>query len=363
MANRKSHHYVPQFYLRNFASLQDKKRIGLYNYKAKIYITAAPIKHQACQKFLYGIDDEIEDGLSKLEYYTSLTIQKLFEIQIPPPENSIYFEVLKKFILSQLSRTIKAGNDVNNLLSTGLKEVFKASSIYKPEYEDIVFRHQQPALLSLIHSEFGLPLMNYLSCKLIINRTATPFITSDNPVAKYNQFFENKKLVYGTTAIAVKGLQIFLPIHPTMMLVLYDPIVYKLGDRHDKTISILDKNDIFQLNALQFINSESQLFFGENVTKEYVEIIIRRYESIKQKRGLISKTFESEEYDSRGAKKKYLINTGKEPQMNLSLSFIKLTKASKQFELNNKIVYYRHPSFEDFRKKKNDQLFNDLKYV
>lgn len=110
MEIRKKHHYVPRFYLKRFSINNEGKFIGLYNHKSKIFIQKAPIKHHACESYLYGRDDEIEIELAKLEN----KVAKMFyfwteeKILIPTPDNSkgcfclkdSYLVVLKVLILT-----------------------------------------------------------------------------------------------------------------------------------------------------------------------------------------------------------------------------------------------------------------------
>jgi len=67
MLIKSSHHFIPQFYLRRFSIRDEGKSISLYNLKNKKIIQNAPIKHQACKKFLYRADDEVENALGKME--------------------------------------------------------------------------------------------------------------------------------------------------------------------------------------------------------------------------------------------------------------------------------------------------------
>ena len=67
MTKKKKHHYIPRFYLKRFSVNNEGKIIGLYNHKNKIFIQRAPLKHQACENFLYGEDDEIENALAEME--------------------------------------------------------------------------------------------------------------------------------------------------------------------------------------------------------------------------------------------------------------------------------------------------------
>jgi hypothetical protein len=192
--------------------------------------------------------------------------------------------------------------------------------------------------------------MKFLSCKLLLNKTDIPFITSDNPAVKYNQFLENKGLEQGTTGLAAKGFQIFFPIHPSLMLIFYDPIVYKLKERNTFRIIINDKNDIWQLNGLQYINCDSQVFFGNGITKEYLKRFPGKFKRAKEENKSITTSFKTGNvYDEEQSY--YLFTTEKDAQINLNLSFIKLTKTAKQFQLDDRLVYLRHESFKQWNKK------------
>lgn len=342
MASRKSHHYIPQFYLRNFSISAERKEIGLDNYRNNLFINKASIKNHACEKWLYG-DDQIEAAFSRLEHVAAIVLKIMLELGAPPPENTPHFKILKEFILYQLTRTVKAQRQTTKSFSASVMEVFKLTSHYKDEYKDIEFNVDQPMLLSLYASAQAMPLFEYLSCKIIVNGTNVPFVTSDHPAIKYNQFLESKNLTRGTTGLATKGLQIFFPLNPFLMLVFYDANVYKLKARRDTTLLTTDTRDIWQLNALQYIHSESQLFFGPGVSKDYLEGLVTNFEKIKMGSGPTSQTMEVS--GSTNENRDYhVFNTVNVPQIKLDLSFITLTKKAKQFKLDNRLVYLRHPS-------------------
>ncbi|MDL2227229.1 DUF4238 domain-containing protein, partial [Deltaproteobacteria bacterium OttesenSCG-928-M10] len=67
MTAYKNQHYIPQFYLKNFASDDLGKAINLYNLKSKKHIRNVPIRHQASRDYFYGKDLKIENFLAKLE--------------------------------------------------------------------------------------------------------------------------------------------------------------------------------------------------------------------------------------------------------------------------------------------------------
>lgn len=358
MAAHKNHHYIPQFYLRNFAVDPGKKRIARFNYWNGFFTDKATIKNQACEKNLYGNDPEIELALGKLENLTAIIFDKIIKSNTPPPAKSVYYRILKEFILYQQSRTKKSGKKLNDATSLLMTEIFKHSEIYKEEYKDIRFYYEQPALRSLMLSAYSLPMLDFLSCKLIVNNTTVPFITSDHPVVKYNQFMEIKKRTQATTGLAIKGLQLFFPLSPRLLLVFFDEFVYKLDTRNTETISITEAIDVHELNALQIINCNECIYCGNNIDLTYLKQLREKYKALKEK----AVQFSHMQKPELGSNHGLLINSEYNAQLNLNLSFIKLTKKAKQYQLGNSMLHLRHPSLlqktEEIRVK-TSQLFDN----
>jgi hypothetical protein len=103
-----------------------------------------------------------------------------------------------------------------------------------------------------------------LKWKLLENRTRRLFIASDNPAVRYNQFLEKRHFLASNTGVASKGLQIFLPIGPRHMLMLYDGDIYRIGGRkHLEThIEVEREADVEALNILQTANADEVLYFS-----------------------------------------------------------------------------------------------------
>ena len=226
MAAKEEHHFVPRFYLKNFSNNGDRASIQLYNHGISRFIAQASIKDQARERFFYGKDDVIEDELGKLERAVALLFHDPITKMLPPVEQE-KFNLLREFIVIQLFRTKKATNDMMNGLNHALQTI--GPVLYANWRPDLKLVHENPALLSLDKAILHLPLINHLAIKSIVNLTNFPFITSDAPVALYNQWMEKSGSYVGATALAVKGLQIFLPIHPRLMYCLYDPYIYECG--------------------------------------------------------------------------------------------------------------------------------------
>ncbi|MGP8213984.1 MAG: DUF4238 domain-containing protein [Bacteroidia bacterium] len=100
------------------------------------------------------------------------------------------------------------------------------------------------AALNLQSLVSSLEVATDLACKLIINNSDISFITCDNPVIRYNQFLEKRKFPGGREGLAIKGLQIFYPICPSLALLFYDNRVYKIGYKKQQSVVTSNSNDI-----------------------------------------------------------------------------------------------------------------------
>lgn len=340
MAGKKRHHFIPKFYLKRFSIKGEGNFIGLYNHKSDVFIPAASLQHQGYINFLYGKSDDIENALASMEneiakmfYYW--TEKKQF---FPPPENSNGFVLLKRFILYQAYRTPQAGDDITESINEGLNTFLKAANpdlSQKLEGKKVI--HENPVLLGLANASLNEDSLKYLGCRFIVNLSELPLITSDAPVIFYNQLMEAAQNYIGATALIAKGLQIFYPIHPRLIICLYDTTVYDLGNGCTNCCSIDSIDEINQLNALQFINSRDQLFFDDLIPEEYVRELCTAYSEYRKTTKNINKVLKSNS-------SKFLFTAKLDPQINLSLSCFRLLVNPKDYK--NPIGILRHPSFE-----------------
>lgn len=67
MGEYKRQHFLPKFYLKNFAIDEEKKAISLFNHRTVKYIPRATIKGQAYDDYLYGNDGVVEKDLQSFE--------------------------------------------------------------------------------------------------------------------------------------------------------------------------------------------------------------------------------------------------------------------------------------------------------
>lgn len=340
MPKKKRHHYIPRFYLKRFSANNEGKLIGLYNHTKDIYVREAPLRQQAYENFLYGQNPEIEDALADMED----TVAKLFyywtdeKLLYPPPPETNGFKLLKQFILYQAFRIPKSGDGITESFNQGLKTVVKE---FKPELWESIkdgrLVHPNPVLLTLLNSIKYQHLLDFLDCKFLVNLSPLPFITSDAPVVFYNQLMEHAGNYIGATALAAKGLQIFYPIHPRLMICLYDSTVYDFGNGCKNCCATESIEEIHQLNGLQLINSKSQIFFDESISEEYISELCNHFNEYRGTAKNINKII-------RQGHRKFLFTGSEDAHIDLALDFFSFKVNPESFK--GELAPVRHPSLK-----------------
>lgn len=344
MIKKKRHHYIPRFYLKRFSVNNEGKFLGLYNLNNRKFIPNAPLKSQAYENFLYGEDDEIENALAEMEGKVSQMFNYWTEERLlyPPPKETNGFKLLKRFILYQAFRTPKSGVDIMEKLNEGLKTVVKE---IKPDlwkhFKDGELIYENPVLLGLFKSIEHDGVLNHLDCKFLVNLSLLPFITSDSPIVLYNQLLEKADNYIGATGFVVKGLQIFYPIHPRLMICLYDPCVYDFGDNNEDCSSTESIEEVHQLNGLQLANCKSQLFFDDLISEEYIIELCTHFEEYRGTAKNINKIINQEN-------RKFFLTSSEDIHIGLDLDFFKLKVNPNDFK--NEIAPLRHHSLEHPKK-------------
>ena len=328
MGNRKEHHYLPRFYLKNFSVGQQEVHIRLHNIESDFYFDHAAISDQAKKKYLYGKDDIMESQLEKLEGHSSGVIRSIIDDDQLPSSAADLLQ-LGKFILFQQARTVRHGEVMNTVFNTLNQGMFGDEA---PD-DEMSIRD----MLELMTKR--LPYLAHLDYKLIINDTSIPFITSDNPVVLYNQMMEIKR--HRTPAAwANMGLQVFFPISPDHLIYIHDSNNYIAGAPAGTTvIGNITERDVNQLNALQYLNCGELLFFDEHFDKGNAESLKKESQEFREKLWI-------PKHVSFGSF--HWVDMGR-PQINLQVSFSRLSPRGKQFKPGNRMVYLRHPDFYELR--------------
>ncbi|MFH0948703.1 MAG: DUF4238 domain-containing protein [Elusimicrobiota bacterium] len=340
MPENKRQHYVPQLYLKQFS--KDKKNITIFSTKEKkIVTTNGPIDRQCFENYMYGEDLSYEESLSQIEGAT----KKIFENivltnNIPSKKDADYFTLLV-FILYQSARTLYAAEQVDEVIDKTVKTIIKEDiKIRKPEgitlndIEKVKIGIKTPGLYNLGIVSQIVPLLMDLECKLIVNNTSSEFITSDNPVVRYNKYY--LKEIQSYSGFACKGLLILFPISPLYYLVYFDPMMYEIGSGKIQEQSFqLDNNDVDGLNILQLINAKSAVY-TLNENELYMKELFAVAEGFRNRKVSIKKLKNVDQADE---DKSVLIWT-RYPSIeyNANLSFIKIREDIPDYYLRQNLV-------------------------
>lgn len=335
MPDNKSHHYVPRFYLRNFS--RSGKCVDLFNIDSERLIKNAPIKGQCCRDYFYGKNLEHEKSLSSAEGEVA-TLFKIINEQVRLPHKFTAGHLLLCFhIATQAGRTQYAADVVNEMTDGIWKEVMKHDpTVTQDMLAQVKFGYDDPALVSIGHAALGFPLLMDLECRVLLAPRGTEFITSDNPVVKYNQFML-WRTEGSNTGLASKGLQIFFPIWPFLSLVMYDRDVYHFGKAKSALVHMASAIDVHELNMLQVIAASKNVYTftpSANIFK-----VAQYAAEHRRKKKAVVKAFPQ---PNEGDRKSELIASSQEDiRTNAMLGFMRVHKHAKTWLKNFKSQRYQ----------------------
>jgi len=257
MPPNKNQHYVPTFCLKLFSS--DELNINGYIIKSKKHFSG-PIAHQCAKTYFYK-SPELDKELSKLEGTMSEVIKRVIGQESLNLSSKEYSWLLRFLSLAE-SRTLKSKLKAERFSEEFVKKIVKLAASNRAQKEnlsDFNFKWLSAGLVQLklgLHS--GL-LLSDLKPILLINNTQKEFICSDNPVVFYNMALNHIKGL-NFCGFLSPGLQVFAPLSPNHMLILYDSEFYEVdANGYEKTITNIW--DITALNKLQFYGAYDVIYY------------------------------------------------------------------------------------------------------
>lgn len=277
MPANKSQHFVPQFYLRNFGHGNSLKLICLYNLQTGKFVPDAAIKNQACADYFYEKGQVIESALSKMETSVQPIISQVLRSGTLPNWGSQEHLQLLKFLVYQRVRTQFAVDEADEQTEKMNKKV---EELCPGAFSHLTARKAGPnetQKMLLSHAEIGCHIVTDLRFKLFRNTSKHPFITSDHPVARYNQLYEHPNPLMSSTGFGCRGLQLFFPLNSQYLLVVFDSEVYKVGGRNFKVMCVdVGEDDVDLLNILQVVNAGANLYFSLSASSEYIADLVKK---------------------------------------------------------------------------------------
>lgn len=334
MANKKKQHYVPKFYLRYFSLSESKKQIKICLKDNGKIIQKADLEGQAQEDYFYGKDLEREEWFGNIENLTSSVLNTVVRTKKLPKNKSDNYYLIWLFILLQAYRTKANAEDFNHMIDTIMKTAMK----FEPQFKDFDFDKHFFAYEDTIEKKLdillnGLPMMIDMQIKLIQNTTSRELITSDNPISKYNQFLESRNFPFGHNGMASKGLQIFYPLAPDLLLIMYDPKVYKIGNKKQFSNIPMNESDVEFLNVLTCLHTNKSIYATEKVTDFQIDQLLEKSKKHEQQSKIKVKHFDPvhNEDDTHSV----VVQHHKTPYMiNPNFSFVKQTQHAKSYTLS-----------------------------
>lgn len=202
-------HYVPKFYLRNFSD--NLNAIDTFNLTNAKYIQNASIKDMCQRHNFYGADNRIENFLNEvIETKACLLIRQVLETNEFPQTMQDYVHLFM-FLLVSEARNLKVAESANHTVDMLAKAILEQH----PDFQDFdldkfTIKLNEPATYNIQTAIEGTPLVLDLKPLLIVEQTggARRFITSDNPLIRYNSFYLSKNYPGGFGYIN-RGAQFF----------------------------------------------------------------------------------------------------------------------------------------------------------
>jgi hypothetical protein len=219
----KAQHYVPQVYLRNFASKRKQEYFTCCFDKTTRKTFKPNIKNIANQTGFYDFvtnsgekasiesffnDVETKAGLAFLALNENPTISTLLENK----------DTLANFFALQESRTV-VFRDVQNDIIRGANERLEADGFSFPIPTENETKEFQARFLIDMSDFFANALLK-MKWILVFNKTPKPFWTSDNPIVRYNP---HKSELVGNLGLESPGIQLHIPITPALAVIICDP--------------------------------------------------------------------------------------------------------------------------------------------
>jgi len=261
----KNQHYVPQFLLKNFSSRGDKF-IWAYdkNEKHNIHnqIKERPIKKVASEEYFY--DQFKSNKIGSYEY----VLQQAEDATAPIIANLIKSKNIKD-LSEEDRRTLSFFVTLQNLRTKGQllqTEIFMNNlSEQLEEKAKIKIPDVDPKRIWFSMLERSTSFSEHLMNKVwMLCESNNSFLISDNPVTLQNTTDTSK--IRGTLGLDSFGIEIYLPISPSITLCLFCEKLFKDSGYHKNYIPNLTckPENIENINSLQIAFSQRFIFSHKN---------------------------------------------------------------------------------------------------
>jgi hypothetical protein len=258
MPHAKNQHYVARLYLRQFA-YEAGKNPHIYAFdKTTRRIIRPTIRNIAAHLHFYESSDTgVENALQAVESAFVPAYQKLREADSIEALGAEDRAAIAMFLAVQQLRTIEYRAQVRSSVAELKRWLDHYGYEHDPALTTITEEQcRQIQILAFVKSspEIADVMGHNMKWIRLRNRTQMPYWTSDHPITPYNP---RPVELAGNMGLKCRGIQVFVPLSPSLALCLCDPIDYATLP----TDAVIDdvQNVVFQ-NDLQVRTSTRFLF-------------------------------------------------------------------------------------------------------
>lgn len=288
-------HYVPQFYLKSFATRKAR------NYKIKCYNKESGIEFKenvrniGMENYFYdkGGPPQIETLFADKEKIHSKIYKKIISQKSIAKINSEERYNMCEYIFYQNERT-RSSRERNKQIT---KEVYLKLQETEnlPNFDDLSIEYQKWLIesrgemgqLNILFNDYIdeqgeahgpdeiINFISQLGWNLTKNSLSSEFYTSDHPIVVTNPIYvEGQIKGYGSNSYRAEGVEIYFPLTPRLCLILYDE--KKSEYRKVNSERLVIEKELAWINT-QIIAKAHRLVFTKNNDFQFVKDILVKY--------------------------------------------------------------------------------------
>ncbi len=226
----RNQHYVPQFLLRRFSAAAGEEQVWAYDKKTgKIFRTN--VRNVASRRDYYNFpnveDASLEPALGSMEANAAEVVKRLLESESLNSLTSDDRGALALFAAAQMNRTTHF-EEVIRFMTEGLRDhLRKMGSEEKFVLSSTRLSDEERKVLHLRHilkADKYAALLSRMDWCLMRTKAVNPFWISDNPLLRHNSEDFGP---YGNLGLALPGMEVYLPLSPTITLAMFDQLHVK----------------------------------------------------------------------------------------------------------------------------------------
>jgi hypothetical protein len=264
---KKRQHYVPRLILREFS--RDRATTSVLVLDTGEVVEGASISRQCYEHYFYGEDGKVENALADVEAAFSAVLGDRSPARLDALSDADTV-VIGFFVQLQRGRTVAAAEQMSEQTDSFWKAALGGDPRLLelgPDLDQFRIGTDRPQAEALYFAAMTWPLLLDLKLKFLVPSGKLGFVVSDDPVIIYNQYAEHHPIYRmhpGTSGLALKGLQVFLPLSPRLCIAMYDAGAYECGSPSRRTCSV-GLRDVRLLNTLQALNAQECLYFDKSL--------------------------------------------------------------------------------------------------